>query len=94
MVIPEAAKGWLRKADPARVPHINFFYDLRIPVQRFTRAGNHALRVVGLLVEPMSKLFAKLLPKQCNEFAFAISKTGDMQPWIKQGLTAGSTAAD
>ena len=43
--------------DPARVPHINFFYDLRIPIQRFTRAGNHAFRIVGLVIEPMSKLF-------------------------------------
>jgi SAM-dependent methyltransferase len=79
--------------DPARVPHINFFYDLRIPMQRFIRAGNDALRVVGLLVEPLSKLFAKLLPKQCNEFAFAISKTGDVRPWIKQGLIEDNTAA-
>ena len=66
----------------------NFFYDLRIPIQRFTRAGNHAFRIVGLVIEPMSKLFAKLWPKQCNEFAFAISKAGGIQPWIKQSPPA------
>ena len=74
--------------DPARVPHINFCCDLRIPIQRFTRAGNHAFRIVGLVIEPMSKLFSKLWPKQCNEFAFAISKAGDIQPWIKQSPPA------
>jgi hypothetical protein len=31
----------------------------------------------------MSAVFAKLLPKQCNEFAFAITKTGQLQPWME-----------
>lgn len=69
--------------DPARVPQINFFYDLRIPIQRFTRSGNHTMRLIGLLVEPMSRVFAAVAPKQCNEFAFAISKSEALQPWIK-----------
>jgi SAM-dependent methyltransferase len=68
--------------DPARVPQIQFFYDLRIPIQRFTASGNRALRMLGLLVEPLSRLFAAVAPKQCNEFAFAVSKDGSMQPWI------------
>jgi SAM-dependent methyltransferase len=68
--------------DPAFVPHIRFFYDLRIPIQRFTRNGNQAMRFIGLLVEPLSKLFAAVAPKQCNEFAFAISKAKIVQPWI------------
>jgi hypothetical protein len=29
-------------------------------------------------------LYAKLGPKQCNEFAFAISKTATLQPWIDE----------
>jgi SAM-dependent methyltransferase len=68
--------------DPARVPKIDYFYDLRIPIQRFVRNGNVALHIVGLMVEPMSKVLAAIAPKQCNEFAFAVSKTGRMQPWI------------
>lgn len=68
--------------DPSQIPHIQFFYDLRIPIQRFSQNGNHLLRMVGLMVEPLSKVFAAVLPKQCNEFAFAAVKTGRLQSWI------------
>jgi SAM-dependent methyltransferase len=69
--------------DPARIPQIKFFYDLRIPIQRFTRAGNRVIRMVGLLVEPLSQLLAAAAPRQCNEFAFAISKDGSLHSWIR-----------
>jgi SAM-dependent methyltransferase len=69
--------------DPEHAQSIAFFYDLRIPIQRFTASGNHLLRLIGLLVEPLSRLFAAVLPRQCNEFAFAILKTNASQPWIK-----------
>jgi hypothetical protein len=62
--------------DPSRVPNIRFFHDLRFPIARLS--GSRWLR----LIEPLSKLVAKVAPKQCNEFAFAISKGGDQQPWI------------
>jgi SAM-dependent methyltransferase len=68
--------------DPAHVPQIEFFYDLRIPIQRFTRSGNRAMGMVGRIVEPLSKVLAAVAPKQCNEFAFAVSKAGVLQPWI------------
>jgi SAM-dependent methyltransferase len=60
--------------DPPHIPQIKFFYDLRIPIQRFTQQGSGALRAIGLLVEPMSRLFAAIAPRQCNEFAFAVLK--------------------
>jgi len=69
--------------DPARVPSIHFFYDLRLPIQRFTRSGMLALRMIALAVEPATSLFAKILPTQCNEFAFAIFKGERLQPWIR-----------
>jgi hypothetical protein len=69
--------------DPSRPPQLRYFYDLRIPIQRFTRSGNRILRSIGRIVEPASRLFALLVPKQCNEFAFAISKTGTLHPWIR-----------
>lgn len=75
-------KNTIASYDPAFVPKIRFFYDLRIPIQRFTRTGNRAMRIVGLLIEPLSRIFAAVAPKQCNEFAFAVSKTGILQPWI------------
>src|ERR1700761_2493220 len=69
--------------DPAHIPNIEFFYDMRIPIQRFERSGNWGMRAVGLVVEPLSRLFAAVLPSQCNEFAFAIFKTGQLQPWLR-----------
>lgn len=69
--------------DPIRVPRVQFFYDLRIPIQRLTRSGRLSLRLLELCVEPLSKLFVTLVPKQCNEFAFAISKDGAVHHWIK-----------
>ena len=69
--------------DPAHVTDIRFFYDLRLPIQRLARSGAGMMRAVTTLVEPLSKVFAKVLPRQCNEFAFAISKTGKRQLWIE-----------
>jgi SAM-dependent methyltransferase len=71
--------------DPAYVPKIDFFYRLRLPIQRFTQTGNFAMRAVAMLLEPLSGLFTRLAPKQCNEFAFAITKTGILQPWMETG---------
>lgn len=69
--------------DPAHVPAFRFFYDLRIPLQRFTQAGNRMLRALALMIEPSSRILAKLFPKQCNEFAFAVVKSRQLQPWME-----------
>lgn len=69
--------------DPARVPEIEFFHDLRLPIQRLARSQQTILRLLALGIEPMSKLFAALAPSQCNEFAFAVFKSSKMQPWIR-----------
>jgi hypothetical protein len=42
------------------------------------------MRLVGLCIEPLSKLFAAIAPRQCNEFAFLISKEGKIHSWIKR----------
>ena len=68
--------------DPTRPPKIEFFYDLRIPVQRFSRSGNRALAIAGSAIAPLSRAFAAVLPRQCNEFAFVISKSGAPHRWI------------
>ena len=69
--------------DPAHCPEVSFFYGLRIPTQRFERTGNTALRLVGRLALPFSRLLASLAPKQCNEFAFAIKKSSALKPWME-----------
>jgi SAM-dependent methyltransferase len=65
--------------DPTREPSVEFFYDLRIPFHRLGGISRH----IGSLLDPLSKAFAVVLPSQCNEFAFAISKDGKTHPWIR-----------
>lgn len=68
--------------DPANIAEIEFFHDLRLPIQRFARSQQTVLRLLALTIEPLSKVFATIAPRQCNEFAFAVFKTGKQQPWI------------
>lgn len=68
--------------DPSHVPQIQFFYDLRIPIQRIARSSNRVLLVLAKLVEPFSRLLAAVAPRQCNEFAFAVAKNGATHSWI------------
>jgi hypothetical protein len=69
--------------DPVRIPNIKYYYDLRIPIQRFTRKNNRLLRSVEMIIEPLSRLIAIIAPKQCNEFAFAVSKNGALHSCIE-----------
>jgi SAM-dependent methyltransferase len=70
--------------DPSRKPTIEYFYDMRIPIQRFARSGNQVMRAIGMVVEPLSRCLAVALPSQCNEFAFAVLKNGELQPWARR----------
>jgi SAM-dependent methyltransferase len=69
--------------DPAYQQKIGFFYDLRIPVLRFAKTGRPILRMIGLMLIPFSRIFVMLAPKQCNEFAFAVRRTNQLQPWME-----------
>lgn len=69
--------------DPVRTPAAHFFYDMRLPIQRFSRSGASVLRAAAFAIEPLSRVFARIAPKQCNEFAFAVTKQGETHPWIK-----------
>ena len=69
--------------DPVRRPTAQFFYDLRLPIQRFSQSGKTTLRTAAMLLEPLARIFVRIAPKQCNEFAFAITKAGDRHPWIR-----------
>jgi SAM-dependent methyltransferase len=80
--------------DPARKPQIAFFYDLRLPIQRLAADGRWAIRIAAMIIEPLSRIFATIAPKQCNEFAFAISKMSPVQPWIVARLTQCSQSPE
>lgn len=75
--------GTISSYDPAHVHDVEFFHDMRLPIQRFTRSGRRVLQLVGMMIEPLSALIAAIAPKQCNEFAFAIFKTGKLKPWLQ-----------
>ncbi|WP_213284892.1 class I SAM-dependent methyltransferase [Bradyrhizobium sp. sGM-13] len=69
--------------DPKRPPTVQFYYDMRLPIQRFSRSGQAVLRAIATAIEPLSRVFARIAPKQCNEFAFAVTKRSEPHPWIK-----------
>ncbi len=58
--------------DPARVPKITFFHGFRLPLR------------VGGIARAIASVVGFLLPGQGNQFAFAISKDGPLNPWIEE----------
>jgi SAM-dependent methyltransferase len=90
--IPNLAFRWterevvktIRAADPAHVEQIEFFYGLRLPTLRFEHVNAPAKRIALKLMAPAVKAFAKLFPKQGNQFGFAIIKTGRLRDWLEE----------
>ena len=78
-----AVRHTIASYDAAHVHQFKFFYELRLPIQRLQRTNKMALRIIAKLIEPLAKAFVVLLPRQCNEFAFAILKIGTLQPWME-----------
>ena len=72
----------IRAADPAHVEQIEFFYGLRLPTLRFEHVNAPAKRIALKLMAPGVMAFAKLFPKQGNQFGFAITKTGRLRDWL------------
>jgi len=72
----------IRAADPAHVEQIDFFYGLRLPTLRFEHVNAPAKRIALKLMAPGVRAFAKLFPKQGNQFGFAITKTGRLRDWL------------
>jgi hypothetical protein len=74
----------IRAADPAHVEKIDFFYGLRLPTLRFEHVNAPAKRLALKLMAPAVKAFARLFPKQGNQFGFAITKTGRLRDWLEE----------
>lgn len=74
----------IRSAAPQFEPNIRFFYGLFIPFERFNRSGQSGFAVLLGLAAPMLRLASRLLPKQCNRFAFYIEKSAKRRPWISR----------
>jgi SAM-dependent methyltransferase len=74
----------IRAVDPAHVEKIEFFYGLRLPTLRFEHVNAPARRIALKLMAPAVKAFVKLLPRQGNQFGFAITKTGRLRDWLEE----------
>lgn len=83
----------VRSFDPAHEPDARFFYGLLLPYQRFDNTSRALLRWALKIVGPVAEAFARLFPKQANEFGFAISKPGRLQPWLARDAS-GAVSVD
>jgi ubiquinone/menaquinone biosynthesis C-methylase UbiE len=66
---------------------IRYFSALRVPKERMRSMKNRwvARSLEALL--PVVRLFAKLFPGQSNCFGFAITKVGELHPWMVDETT-------
>ena len=72
----------IASADPANRLEIEFFYNLRYPEDRI-RTMTKPLRILLLALKVPFAIYAKLFPRQANEFGFFLNKAErKMQPWI------------
>ena len=67
---------------PAGRAGFRYFSALRVPKERMRSMKNRLVaRSLGALL-PIVRLFAKVFPGQSNCFAFAITKAGELHPWM------------
>jgi SAM-dependent methyltransferase len=64
-----------------------YFSALRVPKERMLAMKNRVVAGALSVLLPAMKLFAKVFPKQSNCFAFAITKVGELHPWMKDEVT-------
>jgi len=85
----------IKSFEPRYVPKIRYFYGLLLPHVRFRHTSRPVLRLLLRIMAPAAELFAKMFPKQGNEFAFMIFKGGKLQPWLveNEGEIVTSKAA-
>jgi SAM-dependent methyltransferase len=73
----------IRSFDPIHVDTIKYFYGLLLPTLRFSHTNMPVRRLVMKILAPVVEIFARLFPKQGNQFGWAIMKTGQMQDWLE-----------
>jgi hypothetical protein len=64
-----------------------YFNALRVPKQRMQSMKNRSVARSFSVLLPLTRLFAKLFPKQSNCFAFAITKSRELHPWMADEAT-------
>jgi SAM-dependent methyltransferase len=73
----------IRSFDPAHVYNIKYFYGLLLPTVRFDHTNMPIRRTVMKMLAPAAEIFARLFPKQGNQFGWAIIKTGELRDWLE-----------
>lgn len=68
--------------DPRRKVDARYFYGLLVPTGRLRMHKAKWKRVVAMLAEPLLKGVFALIPKQGNQFAFWIGRSGERFAWL------------
>ena len=73
--------------NPAGRAGFRYFSALRVPEERMRSMKNRLVAgALGVLL-PVVRLFAKVFPGQSNCFAFAVTKVGELHPWMVDEAT-------
>jgi SAM-dependent methyltransferase len=70
----------IESARPEIINEFRFWYGLRLPTQRLSMSSS-SKQILARIFGACAKLVAWLLPRQGNEFAFAVMPAAD-KPWI------------
>src|SRR5262249_20333808 len=71
----------IESAYPDRHNDVRFFYGLRLPTARLSMSGP-LKRALAKLLGGLATVVQTLMPRQCNQFAFALVNSGGDKPWI------------
>jgi len=77
----------IHSAHPEGLAKFRYFSSLRVPEGRIQSMRNRVVAGVLRSLLPGARLIARLFPKQGNCFAFAITKTRSLHPWMKEDGT-------
>jgi SAM-dependent methyltransferase len=77
----------IRTYRPAMRVKVRYFSALRVPKERMRSMRNRLVAGSLRVLLPVVRLFAKVFPGQSNCFAFAITKAGELHPWMADETT-------
>jgi hypothetical protein len=67
---------------PAHTHEFHFHYGMSIPTDRLAMSPSAVKRAIGRLATALVPIFDKFLPKQTNNFGFAVVKNRQLQDWL------------
>ena len=91
--VPNYVYRWtereVEKTIASAAPHARheflWFHELELPLSIFEVGGRRRVGQALRLLQPAARALAKVAPGQANLFAFAVLKTDDLQPWLREG---------